>query len=135
MKVIVVPHTLEARVWEVKSLLDAAKDEGLEIENFNSMDDVKKMFPDGEIPESYLRETSKKGFPCFHVYDNGSINYWEGNNFDAEQAALEFLLADYESVICIHSKAEAEKIAKTYEGNQHAKVRELARKIAKEMEA
>ena len=77
MKVIVVPHTLEARVWEVKSLVEAAKDEGLEIEQFNSMEEVKKMFPDGEIPENYLRETSKKGFPCFHVYDNGSINYWE----------------------------------------------------------
>lgn len=76
MKVIVVPHTLEAKVWEVKSLIEASKDEGLELETFNSKEDLEKMFFDGDIPESYLRETSKKGFPCFHLYDNSWTNYW-----------------------------------------------------------
>ena len=41
----------------------------------------------------------------------------------------------YDSVICINSKEEAEKIYKTYSGNKRAKVRALAQEIAKEMEA
>lgn len=48
---------------------------------------------------------------------------------------MDFLLTEYESLFCINTKTEAVKIAKTYNGNQRAKVRALAREIAKEMEA
>ena len=40
MNYIVISHTLPARRWEVKNLESAAIDDGLQIERFNSRDDV-----------------------------------------------------------------------------------------------
>ena len=79
MNYIVISHTLPARRWEVKSLEAAAIDDGLQIERFNSRDDVVDYVGGWEedVPESYWENVEKVGYPCVHVYDNGSIDYWE----------------------------------------------------------
>ena len=131
---IAVPHVLPARRWEVKKLESAASEEGIEIERFNSRDEFVSAFGE-DIPESYLRETDKVGFPCVHVYDEGgSVNYWEKeDSFNAEQAALEFLLSNYQSIETIETIDDARFYATKYKGHQWTKVRELAKEIWREM--
>ena len=135
--IIAVPHTLSARRWEVKSLEAAAIDDGLEIERFNSRDDVINSFggcEEEEIPASYWENIKKIGYPCVHVYDNGGIDYWESaEKFNAEQAAREFLLSDYEAIIGIETITDARYYAEKYDGNQRGVVRRLAREILGEM--
>lgn len=136
MNYIAIPHTLPARRWEVKGLEDAAIDDGLEIERFNSRDDIIDSVGgwEGDVPASYWENIKKVGFPCVHVYDNGSINYWErAEKFNAEQAALEFFLNDYEAVIEIKTIEDARYYAEKYEGNQRGEVRRIAREILNEM--
>ncbi len=136
MNYIAIPHTLPARRWEVKSLEDAAIDDGLQIERFNNREDVVASVGGWaeDIPESYWEEIKKIGYPCVHVYDNGSINYWEkAEKFNAEQAALEFLLNDYESIIAIENIDDARYYAEKYDGNQRGEVRRIAREILNEM--
>ena len=80
MNCIAIPHTQPARRWEVKSLEDAAIDKGLEIDHFKNFDELLEIF-DGckaDIPESYLNEVKKTGYPCVHVHDDaGNISCWE----------------------------------------------------------
>lgn len=135
-KFIVIPHVLPPKRWEVKSLEAAAIDDGLEIEHFNSREELVASF-DGcetDIPESYLKAVEHTEFPCVHVYDNGSINYWErAEKFDAEQVALDFYLGEYNAVIAIESIEDARYYASQYDGHQWVKVRALAREIMEEM--
>lgn len=136
MNYIVISHTLPARRWEVKSLEAAAIDDGLEIERFNSREDVVDSVGgwEADIPNSYWENIEKVGFPCVHVYDNGSVNYWESaEKFNAEQAALEFFLNDYEAVIEIKTIEDARYYSEKYEGNQRGEVRRIAREILNEM--
>jgi hypothetical protein len=117
-------------------MLNAAIDDGLEIEKFNSRDDVINSFGgcDEEIPASYWENIKKIGYPCVHVYDNGGIDYWESaEKFNAEQAAREFLLSDYEAIIEIETITDARYYSEKYDGNQRGVVRRLAREILGEM--
>lgn len=134
---IAIPHTQPARRWEVKSLEAAAIDDGLEIERFNSREDVVASIGGWEedIPESYLNAVKKTGFPCVHVYDNGSIDYWESaENFDSEQAALDFFQMNFNSIVKVETIEDARYYAEKYTGHQWTKVRSLAREILEEME-
>lgn len=137
MNYIAIPHTLPARRWEVKSLEAAAIDDDLEIERFNSWDELVESFDgrESDIPESYLKAVEKTGFPCVHVYDNGSFNCWEKEEtFDPEQTALDFYIGEYNAVIPIESIEDARYYAEKYTGHQWTKVRSLAREILEEME-
>ena len=115
----------------------AAIDNGLEIEEFNSREDVINSFGGWEedIPASYWENIKKIGYPCVHVYDNGSRDYWEkAENFNAEQAAREFFLSDYEAIIEIQNPEDARYYAEKYDGNQQGEVRRLAREILSDMQ-
>lgn len=138
MNYIAIPHTLPARRWEVKSLEDAAIDDGLEIEKFNSREDVVDSVGGREeyIPESYWENIKKVGFPCVHVYDNGSFNCWEKEEtFDPEQTALEYFEMNFNSIIKVETIEDAKFCAEKYTGHQCPKVRSIAADILEEMEA
>lgn len=138
MNYIAIPHTLPARRWEIESLEDAAIDDGLEIDRFNNREDLVASFDgcEADIPESYLNAVKKSGFPCVHVYDEGeSINYWESaENFDPEQAALDFFQMNYNSIIKVETIEDAKFYAEKYTGHQWTKVRSIAAEILEEME-
>ena len=138
MTFIAIPHTLPARRWEIESLADAAIDDGLEIEHFNNREDLVASFDGSEadIPESYLKEVEKTGFPCVHVHDeSGDFSCWEtAGRFDAEQAALEYFQMNYNSIIKIETINDAKFYAEKYAGHQWAKVRSIASDILEEME-
>lgn len=135
MNYIAIPHTLPARRWEVKSLEAAAIDDGLETEHFKSFDELVSSFDGEPIPERYLKAVEKTGFPCVHVYDNGSFNCWEKEEtFDPEQTALEYFEMNFNSIIKIETIEDARYYAEKYTGHQWTKVRSLAREILEEME-
>lgn len=135
MNYIAIPHTLPARRWEVKSLEAAAIDDDLETEHFKSFDELIASFDGEPIPESYLKAVEKTGFPCVHVYDNGSFNCWEKEEtFDPEQIALEYFEMEFNSIIKIETLEDARYYAEKYTGHQWKKVRSLAREILGEME-
>lgn len=138
MYYIAIPHTLPARRWEIESLEDAAIDDGLEIDRFDSKEDLVSSFDgcEADIPESYLKAVEHTGFPCVHVHDDaGNVNYWiEADRFDAEQAALEFFQMNYNSIIKVETIEDAKFYAEKYAGHQWAKVRSIAADILEEME-
>lgn len=137
MNYIAIPHTLPARRWEVKSLEAAAIDDGLETERFDSKEDLVASFDghEGDIPESYWNAVKRTGFPCVHVYDNGSFNCWEKEEaFDPEQIALEYFEMEFNSIIKVETIEDARYYAEKYTGHQWTKVRSLAREILEEME-
>ena len=135
MNYIVLPHTLSARRWEVKSLEAAAIDDGLEIEHFKSFDELVASFDGEPIPESYLKDVEKTGFPCVHVYNNGYFNCWEKEEtFDPEQIALEYFQLEYNYIFPIETVEDAKFYAEKYTGHQMAKVRSIASDILDEME-
>lgn len=137
MNYIAIPHTLPARRWEIESLEAAAIDDDLEIEHFKSFDELVASFDgcESDIPESYLKAVEKTGFPCVHVYDNGSFNCWEKEEtFDPEQIALEYFEMEFNSIIKVETIEDARYYAEKYTGHQWTKVRSLAREILEEME-
>lgn len=137
MNYIVIPHALPARRWEIESLADAAIDDGLEIDRFDNRAELVASFDghEDDIPDSYREAVERTGFPCVHIYDNGSFNCWEkADRFDAEQAALEFFQMEYNSIIKIESIDDARYYAEKYAGHQWAKVRSIASEILEEME-
>lgn len=139
MNFIAIPHTLPARRWEIESLEDAAIDDGLEIDRFDSKEDLVASFDghEGDIPESYLKAVEHTGFPCVHAYDEaGNFSCWEkADRFDAEQAALEYFQMNYNSIIKVETIEDARYYAEKYDGHQWSKVRSIASDILEEMEA
>lgn len=102
-------------MWEIKNLEAAAIDDGLEIEEFNSREDVINSFGGW-----------KEDIPA---------SYWEkAENFNAEQAAREFLLSDYEAIIEIQNLEDARYYAEKYDGSQQGEIRRLAREILNDMQ-
>ena len=134
----IVVKNVSAYHWYVNSLLDAANEDGLEVEEYSSHNDVLKYFSDIEdVPEGYLDEAEKIGYPCVHVFsDSSSFDFWKRKEeFNAEFEARNFLLADCKDIIPIESKEDAMNIIKNYNGNHRKKVRELAERILSELSA
>ena len=138
MNYIVIPHTLPVRRWKIESLADAAENDGLGIDRFNTLGELIASFGECEadIPESYLKAVEHTGFPCVHVYDDaGNINYWESvENFYSEQAALDFFQMSFNSIIKVETIEDAKFYAEKYTGHQWPKVRSIASEILEEME-
>ena len=127
-----------ARIWEINSLFDAAVEDGLQVEEYTSRDDVKKFFSDEEdIPAGYLDEAEKIGYPCLHVTCwHNDLDFWvRKENFDPEYEARNFLMSDCEDIIPVESKDDALKVIKTYSGNHWSQVRTLAERILAELSA
>lgn len=121
--------------WAIESLFDAAVEDGLQVEEYTSRDDVKKYFSDEEdIPEGYLDEAEKIGYPCVHVFcwHNG-LDFWvRQEKFDREYEARKFLMSDCKDIIPIENIEDAEKIATSYSGDCKYKVRDAAWRILAE---
>lgn len=129
MNYIAIPHQFSPVRWEIESLEAAAVDDGLEIEYFKDMEEVERVFS-GEIPENYRKEIEKVGFPCVHLYaEGGDISWEKAADFDVEQASLEFLLSNYNSIIEIEDEKDAKYYATEYKCHQWPEVRALAREI------